>query len=454
MAGRRAREGDDAVRVAIVGAGLSGLATAFYLNRLLPDARLTIFEADPGPGGKLHTAEVDGFRFEAGANGFLTNKPDSLQLVQDSGAAQYLLPSSDLARKRYIYTDRLHRMPESPPLFVKSRLLGWPQKLRVLAEPLVPARRDGADETLREFGVRRLGRGFTDVFLDAMSAGIYGSTPDRISVAAAFPLVVALERDYGGLFRGMLAKRRKDAGPGGVLTSTTGGIGTLIDHLRGVIRAEWRFAEPVRSVDRGAGGFVLHTARGETRCDRVVICATSFAAATMLESLDAELARRLESIEYSPIAVVGFGYRSLADPLDGFGLLTTTAAKLPILGVLWDSSIFPDRAPPGCKSVRVLIGGQRNPELVAQDEAGLVRTARAGLERTMGLKQVPDVTYVKRWDRGIPSYAPGHLAQVEAIFARAAAIPGLDLNCNAYRGIAMNDCARNSRELAEKIARA
>jgi len=440
------------VRIGIVGAGLSGLATAFYLNRGLPQASLTIFEADPGAGGKLHTAQLDGFRFEAGANGFLTNKPDSLRLVEDSGAGSYLLPSSDAARKRYIYTDRLHRMPESPPLFLKTRLLSWPQKLRVLAEPLVPARRDGADETLREFGERRLGRGFTSVFLDAMSAGVYGSTPERISVAAAFPLVVALERDYGGLFRGMLAKRRKEAGPGGVLTSTTGGIGTLVDHLRGVIEAEWRFAEPVQAVERSAGGFVLHTARGDTEVDRVVVCATSFAAAAMLEPLDAELAQRLKSIEYSPIAVVGFGYRSLEDPLDGFGLLTTTGAKLPILGVLWDSSIFPDRAPPGCKSVRVLIGGQRSPELVAQDEAGLIRTARAGLERTMGLTQEPDVTYVKRWDRGIPSYAPGHLANVEAIFARAAAIPGLELNCNAYRGIAMNDCARNSRELAEKIA--
>jgi oxygen-dependent protoporphyrinogen oxidase len=186
--------------------------------------------------------------------------------------------------------------------------------------------------------------------------------------------------------------------------------------------------------------------------DRVVICATSFAAAEMVRPLDAELSRRLASIEYSPIAVVGFGYRSLADPLDGFGLLTTTAAKLPILGVLWDSSIFPDRAPAGCKSVRIMVGGQRNPELVAQDEAGLVRTARAGLERTMGLTQDPDVTFVQRWERGIPSYAPGHIANVDAIFARAALIPGLYLNCNAYRGIAMNDCAKQSRELAGRIA--
>ena len=440
------------MRIGIVGAGLSGLATAFYLKRSLPAAELVVFEADARPGGKLHTDEIEGFRFEAGANGFLTNKPDSLQLVRDSGAEQYLLPSSDLARKRYIFTDRLHRMPESPPLFAKSGLLTWRQKLRVLGEFLVPARRDGADETLREFGDRRLGRAFTSVFLDAMSAGIYGSTPDRISVQAAFPLVVALEREHGGLFRGMLARRKQQAGPGGVLTSTTGGIGTLVRHLHAVTDAQWRFGEAVSAVERSGTGFAIHTPLGVTDVDRVVICATSFAAAGMVRSLDAELARRLAAIEYSPIAVVGFGYRKLSDPLDGFGLLTTTAARLPVLGVLWDSSIFPDRAPPGCKSLRVMVGGQRNPELVAQDEAALVRTARAGLERTMGLTQDPDVTYVKRWERGIPSYPRGHVANVDAIFERADRIPGLHLNCNAYRGIAMNDCAKHSRELAEKIA--
>jgi oxygen-dependent protoporphyrinogen oxidase len=150
--------------------------------------------------------------------------------------------------------------------------------------------------------------------------------------------------------------------------------------------------------------------------------------------------------------VVGFGYRSLEDPLDGFGLLTTTSSRQPVLGVLWDSSIFPDRAPAGAKSIRAMIGGQRNPELVRQDDAGLIETARIGIRNTMGLDRDPDVTYVKRWDRGIPSYAPGHLANVEAIFARLAKFPGLHLNSNAYRGIAMNDCARNSRELAGRIA--
>jgi oxygen-dependent protoporphyrinogen oxidase len=441
------------MRIGIVGAGLSGLATAFYLKRLRPDVDLVIFEADARPGGALYTEEVEGFRFEAGGNGFLTNKPDCLQLVKDSGAESLLLPSSDLARKRYIYTGELHRMPESARLFATSKLMTLPQKLRMLGEFFVPARRDGADESLREFGDRRLGRAFTDVFLDAMSAGIYGSTPDRISVKAAFPLIVALERDHGGLFRGMIAKRKKEAGPGGVLTSTKGGISTLIRHLESVTPAEWHYGEPVQSVERAGNAFRLSTPRGATEVDRVAVCSTSFAAAAMVQGLDEELGRRLAGIQYSPIAVVGFGYRSLRDPLDGFGLLTTTASRQPILGVLWDSSIFPDRAPPGCKSVRAMIGGQRNPELVDEDDARLVAAARAGIRNTMGIDQDPDVTYVKRWDRGIPSYPPGHVASVDALFARAEKIPGLYLNCNAYRGIAMNDCARNSRELAERIAR-
>jgi oxygen-dependent protoporphyrinogen oxidase len=440
------------MRIGIVGAGLSGLATAFYLGRRLPGVEIEVFEAAPRPGGALHTVDRQGFLFEAGGNGFLTNKPDCLQLVQDAGAGHLLLPSSDLARKRYIYTDRLHRMPESAKLFAQSRLLTLPQKLRMLGEFVVPPRRDGADESLREFGDRRLGHAFTDVFLDAMSAGIYGSTPERISVQAAFPLIVALEREHGGLFRGMLAKRKKEAGPGGVLTSTRGGIGSLIEHLVGAIPAQWHFDSAVSAVERSARGYVIHGAHGATDVDRAVVCCTSHAAASMLASLDTDLARRLAAIEYSPIAVVGFGYRSLGDPLDGFGLLTTSSSRQPILGVLWDSSIFPDRAPAGAKSLRAMIGGQRNPELVDQDEAGLIETARRGIRATMGLDAEPDVTFVKRWERGIPSYAPGHVARVDALFDRLSAFPGLHLNCNAYRGIAMNDCARNSRELAERIA--
>lgn len=437
--------------IAIVGAGISGLATAFYLQRARPDWQLAIFDAGERPGGTMQTADIEGFRFEAGGNGFLTNKPDSLQLVEDAGASGLLLPSSDAARRRFIYTDRLHPLPESPPAFLKTKLISWPAKLRVAAEVFIRANRSDAPETLQQFGYRRVGREFTDVFLDAMVAGIYATTPDRISVEAAFPLVKALEREYGGLFRGMLAKRRKEAGPGGVLTSFKGGVSTLIEHLHSTVRADWHLGAAVTRLARGAQGYILETGGQTIAADRVVLATPSFAVPDIVRDLDAELAARIAAIDYSPVAVVGLGYRGLEYPLDGFGLLTTSRARLPILGVLWDSSIFPDRAPEGGKILRLIIGGQRNPELVEQGDSGLIDNALDGVRTTMGVTASPDVTYVKRWPRGIPSYAPGHIARVDAIFEQLAGHPGLYLNSNAYRGIAMNDCVRNGRQLAERI---
>jgi oxygen-dependent protoporphyrinogen oxidase len=439
------------MRIAIVGAGISGLTTAFYLQRARPDWELVIYDANPVPGGTMRTIERESFRFEAGGNGFLTNKPDSLQLVKDAGAEHLLLPSSDLARKRYIFTDRLHRLPESPPAFIASKLLSLTQKLRVAAEVFVPAKRDAGDETLQSFGYRRVGKAFTDIFLDAMTAGIYATTPDRVSVNAAFPLVVSLEREHGGLFRGMLARRKRQAGPGGTLMSFKHGVGHFISHLQGTLQADWRLGSPVTGILSGGSGYRVLTASGEDAVDQVVVAATAPAAADMLTGLDKELAAGLADIDYSPIAVVGFGYRHLDHTLDGFGLLTTTAARLPILGVLWDSSIFPDRAPEGARSLRVMIGGQRNPDLVRQDEAGLIATAREGIRLTMGVDAEPDVSFVQRWERGIPNYPVGHLQAMEGLFAAAAHYPGLHLNSNAYRGIAMNDCVRNSRELAERM---
>ena len=439
------------MRIAIVGAGISGLSTAFYLQRARPDWELVIYDAGKEPGGTMRTVDCDGFRFEAGGNGFLTNKPDSMQLVQDAGAEHLLLPSSDLARRRFIFTDQLHRLPESPPAFIASKLLSLRQKLRVAAEIMISAKRDAGDESLQSFGYRRVGKAFTDIFLDAMTAGIYATTPDRVSVNAAFPLVVRLEQEHGGLFRGMIARRKRSAGPGGILMSFSGGVGSFIAHLQDKLQADWRLGSPVTGILQEGGAYRISTADGEDVVDRVVLAAPAPAAADMLSGLDEDLAARLGAIEYSPIAVVGFGYRQPVHPLEGFGLLTTSAAGLPVLGVLWDSSIFPDRAPEGAGAVRVMIGGQRNPELVEQDEAGLVATAREGVRQTMGIDAEPDVSFVQRWERGIPNYAVGHLQAMEELFSRVQHHPQLYLNCNAYHGIAMNDCVRNSRELAERM---
>jgi oxygen-dependent protoporphyrinogen oxidase len=442
------------MRIGIIGAGLSGLATAFYLSRLLTGSRLTVFEAQPQPGGTLQTVEIDGFRFETGASGFLLSRTDCLQLVRDAGLGEQLVRARSSARRRFIYTDRLHALPDSPRLLVRSPLLTCSEKLRAAAELLVPARRAGGEETLRQFGDRRLGPAVTRVFLDAMAAGVHASTPERLSVQAAFPALAELERAHGGLLRGVIARRGAGVGgeAGGGLASLAGGMGTLPRRLVELTPADWRFDDPVRSVTRADGGFRIEGARSTVTVDRVVIASPAHSAAAMLAPLDTTLAALLARIAYTPVAVVGFGYRSQPLPLEGFGVLTTSESRLAVLGVTWDSSVFPDRAPAGGCGLRVMIGGQRAPELVALDEPALIETARTGLRITMQFDREPDVVHVRRWPRGIPEYAPGHLALVEEISARTAALPGLHLNGNAYRGVAMNDCAREARELALRIA--
>lgn len=438
------------MKTAIIGGGISGLATAFYLRMHRPEWSITVLERGSEPGGTMRTAEVDGFRFERGSNGFLDNKPATLELIRAAEAEHLLMRSNDAARIRFIYhKGAMQLLPQSPPAFLKTRLLSWPGKLRVAREFFVRARRDDAEESLKSFGDRRLGAEFTDVFLNAMSAGVYGSTPEKLCVNAAFPLVVNLEREHGGLFRGMLAKRKQEAGPGGVLQSFVGGVSTFIDHLAD--RLDVRTDAGVRSLQRDDERWTVETDAGTEQYDQVVLATPAFAAARIVAGVDPKLAAELDAIEYSPISVVGLGYRGLSHDLNGFGLLTTAAARLKVLGVLWDSSIFPDRAPTGCQSLRVMIGGQRNPELALADDDELVAMAREGVATTMGVRDEPITTFVQRWPRGIPNYRVGHLAAMERLFLHVDAQPNLYLNCNAYRGIGVNDCVENARQCADAI---
>lgn len=439
------------MKIAIVGGGISGLTTAFYLRHEHPELDVTIFEASPKLGGKMLTQRVGGFHFEEGSNGFLSNKPDTLELVKLAGCDDVLMRSNDHARIRFIYKDFLCRLPETPGAFLKTPLLSLWGKLRVAGEYFTPAKTDDTDESLQDFGYRRVGQEMTDVFLDAMVAGIFASQPNKISVNAAFPAVVKLEREFGGLFKGMRAKKKKEAGPGGVLMSFQKGVSTFIERLSQACGAEIFVGKAVTAIEKVEEGYRLQAEGIDMRFDKVILSTPAYVSAQLLKRLDIAMAEQLEDIEYSPISVVGLGYDDLKHELKGFGLLTTTSAKLKILGVLWDSSIFTDRAPEGKKSLRVMIGGQRNPELALKSDAELVSMALEGVKLTMGVDEQPSVTYVKRYERGIPNYRVGHLAKMETLFKRVDAFDGLYLNSNAYYGVGLNDCVGNSKKCAHKV---
>ncbi len=439
------------MKIAIVGGGISGLSTAFYIKKDRPDVEITLFEKEESLGGKMMTKEVDGFLFEEGSNGFLSNKPDTLELVKESGSEELLMRSSDDARVRFIYKDALHQLPESPAAFLKTPLLSFFGKLRVAGEIFVSAKKDDSDETLQSFGYRRVGREMTDAFLDPMVAGIFASSPDKISVNAAFPAVVKLEKEYGGLFKGMLKKKKKDAGPGGVLMSFKGGVSSFIESLANSLNIEIKTGVSIDILSRDDEKYTLHVEGKKEEFDIIILSTPAYESAKIVSRIDTKLSEMLDDIEYSPISVVGLGYNELSHKLQGFGLLATSSAKKDVLGVLWDSSIFSDRAPKGKKALRVMIGGQRSPDLALKSEDELKNIAIKGVKETMGINKLPDVSYAKRWERGIPNYRLGHLKRMDELFEKLKEHKGLYLSSNAYFGVGLNDCVGNSKKVAKKV---
>ncbi|HEY7746165.1 MAG TPA: protoporphyrinogen oxidase, partial [Desulfuromonadales bacterium] len=314
-------------RIAIIGAGISGLSTAYSIERLAAAAGLEVetlvLEKKPRTGGKIWSIREEGFLCEWGPNGFLDNKPMTLELCERLGIQDRLLRSDDNARKRFIYSEGvLHRLPENGPAFLKSGLISWPGKLRLACEPLIPARRDGADETLADFARRRLGREALDKLIAPMVSGIFAGDPETMSLQSCFPRIHQLEQEYGGLIMAMvkLAKQKKAerkagkavasaAGPGGVLTSFVGGIQDLTDSTVSALRGEVRTGAAVAEIVRKDGGYELRLEDGETvEAEVVVSAAPAYAAAAMVAGLDRQLTQLLGGIPYATMNVVCCGY--------------------------------------------------------------------------------------------------------------------------------------------------
>ena len=457
-------------KVLIIGGGISGLSTAWLLDKRAREMGisidLTLLEQESQPGGKIKSVREEGFLCEWGPNGFLDSKPQTLELCAALGITDRLHRSNDNARKRYIFTGgELHRLPENGPSFLKSRLLSWPGKFRLLGEPFA-ANPPGTDESLAAFGRRRLGAEALQKLIAPMASGIFAGDPETMSLVSCFPRIAELEREYGGLFVAMLAlaKKKKQerkegkisssaAGPGGTLTSFKEGIQFLTDTLAAQLGERVRTGVAVASVTRTGDGWEVRTSAGETlQADLVISAAPAFAAASMLEGVDAALVDTLRQILYSTLNVVccGFKQEGLGHPLDGFGYLVPKEEGRTVLGTLWDSSMFEERAPGGMALLRSMAGGACKPELLELPEAELLQRVRDDLQVAMGITQTPCFSRIIRHQQAIPQYTVGHGKRLEAIGGRLAGLSGLLLTGNAFKGVGLNDCVAASQATVDK----
>lgn len=463
--------------VLIAGGGVTGLSLAFTLRQARPDLRVTVAEARDRVGGNIVTEKRDGFVIDGGPDSFLRTKPWAVELCKQLGLEKDLITTRPEGRRVYVaHRGSLEEMPAGLSLgvptrlwpFVATPLLSWPGKLRVLSEPLVPPRRDAADESLQSFLQRRLGAEASARLAGPLLGGIYAGNLEQLSLNSTFPQLAALERKYGSLLVGFLAMQAQRYGgdwkealavalgkkappPDSPFYSLRGGMGQLISALADALpQGSVLTSEPLRRLEDRAGSIWATLAdREPMRVDAVVLACPAHAAASLFPGTS--VARELQGIPYVSTATVFFGLdrRGVKHPLDGVGFIAPKGESELLAGT-WVSTKWQHRAPEDKVLLRGFVGGSRDPMLVSQSsDDDLVSMAKDQLERLMGPLGTPLLSRVFRYERSNPQPVLGHKERLARI--RAELPSGVFVAGAPYDGVGVPDCVHQARTTAQQV---
>lgn len=438
----------------VIGGGISGLATAWFLQRRGMPA--TVLEARSEVGGTIRTLERDGFLLDVGPNSTLSRGGALSELITGLGLDAEVVEADRRARRYIVKEERLVPLPEGLLSFIGTPLFSARAKVRLLTEPF--RGRAAREESIGPFVRRRLGPEFLDWAADPFVSGVYAGDPERLSVRAAVPRLYALEAEYGSLFLGALGRafRGSPGGPQprGRLISFRRGMQTLPRAISTALGRSVRTGTPVTRLDRAAdGAWIAHTPEGEHRARHLVLGVPAYRAAELLGPLAPSLKSDLDAIAYPPVASVALGFArdQVAHPLDGFGALLPGRLQRETLGVIFSSSLFPGRAPPGKVLLTGFIGGARNPSVGERAKTALAEGVLADLRPLLGLRGEPLLQHVTLWPHAIPQYELGHEERLARIDAALARLPRLAFCANWRGGVSLADCVVNAAQHAAAL---
>lgn len=454
--------------VAIIGAGITGLTAAFRLQRA--GVPVTVYEAAGRVGGPMQTVRRDGYLAECGPNSILETSAVIGDLVNDLGLEGWRIYANPEAKNRYIVRNgKGMAAPDSPKNFLTTPLFSLGAKLRLAAEPFIP-RSHAGEEALANFVRRRLGNEFLDYAINPFVGGIYAGNPELLSVQQAFPKLHAVEQRYGSLILGQFwgARERKARGEvskqSAKMFSFVDGLETLPKAIAKKLNGAVRLGKTVKRVRKtplgwevvvgnsGSAGATPHL-EAETHSAVLLAVGAHQLAKLRVESDGAPDLSALEEVVYPPVASVTLGFKRLEvqAALDGFGVLVPEAEKLNILGTLFTSSIFPNRAPERHVTLTSYVGGARSPKLALQSRDELVACVLKDLRTLLGVEGAPTFEHIAVFPEAIPQYNLGY-GRFKALMSHAeTAAPGLFIAGQARSGISLSDSILSGKSVAERI---
>ena len=466
-------------QIVIIGGGISGLATAYYLQKAARDRQerlqIHLVEKNTQAGGVISTVRDDGFIVEGGPDSMLSYKPAGLRLLHELDLDDEIVGTSREQKGSFVYSrGELHPLPEGLTLMIPSklgplfrtRLISWPGKLRAGADLFWSKRTNGEDVSVADFIEMHLGREVFERIVEPLFAGIYAGDARQLSLPATYPQLIALEKKYGSLLRGLLVMRRQRHRGNGTpprwtpfITLRTG-LARLVEALTASLTdTTFHFGSAVTALERDAHDgavhkWTVHLQSGERwPADAVVLAAPADVVAGLLRPLDGALAGALAATPYVSSATVSLAFRreEVNHPLRGFGFVVPRVEDRPLLACTWTSNKFPHRARRGYALFRCFLGRAGREAVADLPKAELIALTRREIEATMGVDAVPTHAWTFRWQHALPQYNVGHLNRLAAIDERMERWPGLYLAGNAYRGVGIPDCIQAGASVAEQI---
>lgn len=449
-------------KITVLGAGISGLATAYWLKK--DGYEIIILEKGSGPGGSMISCQEEDYLVDYGPNSGLETTPLISRLVEETGLKDEMIYANQEGNKRYILrNNELHALPTGPGAFFKTGLFSGSAKLRLMAEPFIGRSEDGYYQSVAQFVRRRLGQEFLDYAINPFVAGVFAGNPEELSVKSAFPKLYRLEEVYGGIFKGVIKgarerkKRAEQSKQSAKMFSFKKGMQSFPKALANRLSGNIIYEAEVKTVRKSETGYIVdyikNGSAASIECDGVLSTLPAYIAGTIFQQTDGALFNHFNAIYYPPVMVLYLAYRKedIKRPLDGFGFLIPEKEKKSFLGAIWSSVIFPGRAPEDKAAFTLFVGGARSPQLFEMRKEELIDKVLQEFHEIMQIGTKPEFITEKTWQKAIPQYNIGYIEHEKYFAEFEAKHKGLFLSGNYRGGISVGDCVKNSEITAQRI---
>ena len=449
------------MKIAVIGAGISGLSAAHFVKKIHPNANVTIFERTDRVGGNIRTEVHDGHVFEFGPRSFLGKSKELLEIIEDIDLWNDIEFADKSAKKRYIYKNNdLVEIPFGPKALFSNPIIKKPIRTLLKEWKSKPV---NVYDSVKIFSDRHFGYDVTQYMVDPALSGIYAGNITKLSTNAVFPQLKKYEQEYGSVLKGMFKNRKNGVDSGkysknvmdvGKHTTYTiiGGLQRLAEQIIHKNEINVLFNQQIKSikqtVDKSAE---VRVGDAVYKYDKVIVTTPSYVSAHILRECDEEFYKALGLVKYAPIAVVNAAYEKKVLDISGFGYLVPQKERQKILGTVFNSNIFPSVSPNGETNLSIMLGGMNQSDIMEKSANEIVKTALSHVRRHLHIEEKPTLVKIRQYSRAIPQYNMG----IEKVWARLDEVkekyPSILLGGNYQYVISVGDSVAYSKKLAESI---